>query len=73
MSEQHGEEQHTPDDVGGQDRHAASERTGLPAVDAVLDQVEAVGDLPVADQVAIFESAHDELRRALDAGPAQGL
>lgn len=46
---------------------AATERTGDPAVDAVLAEVESVGLLPVAEQVAVYERAHDRLRRALDA------
>lgn len=41
-------------------------RTGVPAVDAVLERVEAAADLPVDEQVAVFESAHEQLRRALD-------
>ncbi|WP_114424578.1 hypothetical protein [Nocardioides houyundeii] len=51
---------------GEQQHRAASERTGVPEVDAVLDQVESVGSLPVAEQVAVFERAHEALRRALD-------
>jgi hypothetical protein len=42
------------------------ERTGVPAVDAVLEAVEAAADLPVDQQVAVFEHAHEQLRRALD-------
>lgn len=42
------------------------ERTGVPAVDAVLDAVEAAADLPPEQQVAVFEQAHEQLRRALD-------
>jgi hypothetical protein len=44
-----------------------TERTGVPAVDAVLADVEAAGALPVDEQVAVFERAHEQLRRALDA------
>ncbi len=54
-------------------RPAATERMGVPAVDAVLEEIESVGDLPVADQVAVYERAHEQLRRALEtpaAGPA---
>jgi len=42
------------------------ERTGVPAVDAVLDAVEAAAGLPVDEQVAVFEQAHEQLRRVLD-------
>jgi hypothetical protein len=42
-------------------------RTGNARVDAVLESVEGLADLPVADQVALFENAHEELRGALDA------
>ncbi|GAA1975845.1 hypothetical protein GCM10009798_41390 [Nocardioides panacihumi] len=41
-------------------------RTGVPAVDAVLDDVDTAADLPVDEQVAVFERAHERLRRALD-------
>jgi hypothetical protein len=41
-------------------------RTGVPAVDAVLDEVDAGTQLPVNEQVAVFERAHEQLRRALD-------
>ena len=44
-------------------------RTGNPRVDAVLDSLESLDDLPVSDHVAVFERAHDELRRALDPDP----
>ena len=46
-----------------------SERTGVPAVDRVLSEIESVGTLPVAERVAVFERAHEQLRRALDADP----
>ncbi|SFC99747.1 hypothetical protein SAMN04487968_11931 [Nocardioides terrae] len=45
---------------------AESARTGVPAVDAVLAEVDGAVDLPADDQVAVFERAHDRLRRALD-------
>ena len=43
--------------------------TGVPAVDRVLADVAAVSGTPVAGHVAVFEQAHDQLRRALDAQP----
>jgi hypothetical protein len=45
------------------------ERTGVPAVDAALDAVEALTDTPVAEHAAVFSAAHETLRRALDAEP----
>ncbi|WP_432479919.1 hypothetical protein [Nocardioides sp. GXQ0305] len=41
-------------------------RTGVPDVDAVLDSVEALDDRPVAEHPAVFEGAHEQLRRSLD-------
>lgn len=41
-------------------------RTGDPAVDAVLDQVDALEQVPVEEHVAVFEAAHEALRGALD-------
>jgi hypothetical protein len=38
------------------------------AVDRVLAEVAAVADAPVAEHVQVFERAHEQLRRALDAG-----
>jgi hypothetical protein len=46
-------------------------RTGLPAVDAVLDAVDEAAQLPVDEQVVVFERAHEQLRRALDGAPDQ--
>ncbi|WP_170286234.1 hypothetical protein [Nocardioides rubriscoriae] len=40
--------------------------TGIDGVDAVIDAVAMLGGLPLADQVAVFEQAHAELRRTLD-------
>ena len=44
-------------------------RTGVERVDAVVDAVSGLDDRPVDEHVAVFESAHDELRRTLDAPP----
>jgi len=44
-------------------------RTGDPRVDAVLDSLEGLDDLPVEEHVAVFDKAHEELRGALDARP----
>lgn len=43
--------------------------TGVEAVDGVLAEVAALVERPVAEHVATFERAHDQLRRALDAAP----
>lgn len=44
-------------------------RTGVTAVDEVLTSVDALSDAPVEQHAAVFGSAHDALRRALDADP----
>jgi hypothetical protein len=46
---------------------AAQVRTGVPLVDSILESVEAAADLPPEAQVGVFERAHEQLRRALDA------
>ncbi len=43
--------------------------TGVPEVDAVLESVAGVDQTDVAEHPAVFEKAHEQLRRALD-GPA---
>lgn len=42
-------------------------RTGTARVDAVLEAVEQLEERPIEEHVGVFETAHDELRRALDA------
>jgi hypothetical protein len=44
-------------------------RTGVERVDAVVDAVSGLGDRPVDEHVAVYEAAHDELRRTLDSPP----
>lgn len=44
-----------------------TEATGNETVDAVLASLEQLDELPAADNVAVFESAHDRLRGALSA------
>lgn len=39
--------------------------TGHPAVDEVLRSLNALDDTPVDEHVAVFEQAHEELRRTL--------
>lgn len=41
------------------------ERTGNDVVDSVLASLAGLDDVPVAERVGIFESAHDRLRGAL--------
>jgi hypothetical protein len=41
------------------------ETTGQPDVDAVVRSLDGLDDLPVAEHVAIFEQAHESLRRIL--------
>ncbi|NUR09958.1 MAG: hypothetical protein HOQ22_16065 [Nocardioidaceae bacterium] len=68
MSEQHFEPDQPeprPDPVEEQ----PAESTGHPAVDEVVASLDGLGDRPVEEHVAVFESAHDRLRGALaDAG-----
>ena len=52
-----------------QDGTADDGSTGVAAVDQVLADVAAVSGTPVAGHVAVFERAHDQLRRALDSQP----
>ena len=54
---------------GDPDGTADDGSTGVAAVDQVLADVAAVSGTPVAGHVAVFERAHDRLRRALDAHP----
>lgn len=41
-------------------------RTGVERVDAVVDAVSGLAERPVDEHVAVYEEAHDELRRTLD-------
>ena len=43
----------------------ATTSTGLPQVDAVLESLAALPSLPVDEHVAVFEQAHEDLRRTL--------
>ena len=52
-------------------RHAADHPpTGVESVDRVLGEVAALADAPVGEHVQVYERAHEQLRRALDAAPA---
>lgn len=57
------EEQAQPDET------ADRETTGVPEVDAVLEAVSGLEGRPLEEHVATFESAHEQLRRALDTAP----
>ena len=59
-----------PADEVPQHGAASVELTGHDAVDGVLSSLEDLTDRPVAEHVAIFESAHETLRAAL--AEAQG-
>lgn len=75
MSERTPEES-APAETGPDDGHdvgqeagqeiAEPERSGVDEVDQVLDSVQGLDDVPIDDHVAVFESAHERLRGALD-------
>lgn len=46
-------------------RALAPAETGHPAVDEVLRSLSTLDDVPVDEHVAVFEQAHEELRRTL--------
>ena len=48
---------------------AEPQRTGVEVVDDVLASMRGLDESPVDEHPAVFESAHDRLRQALD-GPA---
>lgn len=59
----------------GLDAAEAPPSTGNPLVDAVLARTQDLDDLPVAEHVEVFESAHSALRSALQGAgdaPAPG-
>jgi hypothetical protein len=43
--------------------------TGVAGVDSVVEAVARLEDRPVEEHVAVFEAAHEQLRRALDDAP----
>lgn len=51
------------------DDPAESVRTGVASVDRVLDELDAIDELPLEEHVPAFERAHDGLRSALDDAP----
>ena len=46
-------------------------RTGVPAVDDVLADVERLDEVPLEEHLPAFERAHEALRSALDADPGE--
>jgi hypothetical protein len=78
--EEHGSEQDAADErapvVGGEAADDAAvtgdgsegTSTGVAVVDDVLASVQALDGRPVEEHVAVFEQAHERLRRALDPG-----
>lgn len=65
MDQQHPDDETQDHGSDGTDGTAGS--TGVVEVDAVLASLHGLADRPVAEHVAVFEQAHDRLRRALDA------
>ena len=64
-------ETHAPDVDPAETAHefAEPERTGVEVVDDVLASMRGLEECPVEEHPAVFESAHERLRQALD-GPA---
>ena len=54
---------------GAEDREQV--RTGVDSVDAVIAAVEELEERPIEEHVGVFETAHEQLRRALDAEQPQ--
>ncbi|MER7555990.1 hypothetical protein ABTZ46_03555 [Nocardioides sp. NPDC126508] len=63
MSEQHFDETPAPAGPGGT---GSAPHTGVARVDAVLETLDRLDELPLTEHVGVFEAAHTELRRALD-------
>ena len=57
--------------TGAMSDTTAGIETGMTDVDAVVASIEALEDRPVEEHVAVFEAAHEQLRRALDDAPEQ--
>lgn len=76
MDEQRGAQAYEPGANAGDERVAVAHReaptyepTGVDAVDRVLADVAAAVGSPLNEHVRVFEQAHEQLRRALDAQP----
>jgi len=64
------DEQETEQSPTGEADIGGPTTTGVPAVDAVLADVDRLDDLPLAEHLGAFERAHESLRAALDAPPS---
>jgi hypothetical protein len=56
----------TPDEPPATPPEPERVRTGVSRVDEVIAAVEELEERPLEEHVAVFETAHAELRRALD-------
>lgn len=56
----------TPDEPPATPPEPERVRTGVSRVDEVISAVEELEERPLEEHVAVFETAHGELRRALD-------
>lgn len=61
MAQEHSDEQ-PAEQIAGQ---TTGQATGHPAVDEVLESLSRLDGQPVEGHVAVFEQAHETLRRAL--------
>ena len=52
---------------GADDPTTERVRTGVEGVDAVITAVEQLEERPIEEHVGVFETAHEQLRRALEA------
>lgn len=57
----------TPDEPPATPPEPERVRTGVSRVDEVIAAVEELEERPLEEHVAVFETAHTELRRSLDA------
>lgn len=60
----------TPDEPPATPPEPERVRTGVERVDEVIAAVEELEERPLAEHVGVFETAHTELRRALDSTDA---
>lgn len=61
-----------PEPLGRPAPRSEPARTGVPGVDEVIAAVEELEERPLEEHVGVFEAAHDQLRRALDAHEPSG-
>lgn len=58
-------------DHAAESEGTAPPATGIPALDAALEDIADLDHRPVGEHVAAFETAHVALRRPLDEPPAE--